>query len=133
MTETDHPIPTATTNGATGTEPSNADRTDQNDRYSLQVKPEFILKERAASLGPIPDARQEVDSRNKVDPRDKSDNSRQSGKKRRNQKNNNKRPRDERQDDSEKLCMALLKGESCPWGDKCRFSHDFKAYMATRP
>lgn len=128
MTETENPNPPATTNGVAGAEPSNVDRTDQNDKYSLHVKPEFILKERAPSLGPIPDER----ARQEPDARDKPDNSRQSGKKRRNQKNT-KRPRDERQDDSEKLCMALLKGETCPWGPKCRFSHDFKAYMATRP
>ncbi len=126
MTETETPASTADNKDVVQPRSSSDDRTDQNDRYSLQVKSEFILKERAPSLGPIPDDRQQTDSRSQ--PED----TRQSGKKRRKQKNN-KRPRDERQDDSEKLCMAVLKGDPCPWGPKCRFSHDFKTYMATRP
>jgi tRNA-dihydrouridine synthase 3 len=101
------------------------DRTDQNDRYSLKVKSDFVLSERAPSLTPM--EKVEDTGGAKVDDRD-----RQSGKKRKSGKNK-KRPRDARQDDSEKVCMSVIRGDKCTFGDGCKFSHDIKAYMATRP
>jgi tRNA-dihydrouridine synthase 3 len=100
------------------------DRTDQNNRYSLQVKSEFVLSERAPSLTPMEKVE---DTRGvKEDDRD-----RQGGKKKKGQ--NKKRPRDARQDDSEKICLSVIRGDKCPFGEGCKFSHDIKAYMATRP
>ena len=100
------------------------------DQFELRVKPDFILKERAPSLGPIPGDRQEgADPKQKTDDRD----SRQGGGKNQ-RKTKKKRARDERQDDSEKMCMAVMQGQPCPYGEeKCRFSHDIKSYMARRP
>ncbi|KAG7351078.1 tRNA-dihydrouridine synthase B [Nitzschia inconspicua] len=111
--------------------PSTMDNGDAS--FSLKVKPEFILKERASSLPPLPspvaeDAR--GDERDNGDGDDRDAN-RQRRKKKRGQ--NKKRPRDIRQDDSEKICMAIMRGDVCPYNDGCRFSHDVKAYMATRP
>jgi hypothetical protein len=109
------------------------------DDYSLKVKPEFILTERSSSLPPIPIVEATVtaagDDENGGDDRDNDDdnnnnNGRRKGKKKRGQ--NKKRPRDVRQDDSEKICMAIIRGDTCPYVDKCRFSHDVTAYMATR-
>lgn len=124
------PEPAATNGDANSSAKPATDRTDQNDRYSLQVKPEFILDRRAESLGPIPDDRQQEGSAPVVDDRDNND-KRQSGKKKRGK--NKKRPRDEKQDDTERICMSVLKGAPCPWQDKCRFMHDVKEFMATRP
>jgi tRNA-dihydrouridine synthase 3 len=117
--------PPAAENGAKPID--DRDRTDQNDRYSLKVKSEFVLSERAPNLTPLEKVE---DTRGaKVDDRD-----RQSGKKRKKSKGQNKkRPRDARQDDSEKVCMSAIRGDKCPFGDGCKFSHDIKAYMATRP
>jgi tRNA-dihydrouridine synthase 3 len=101
------------------------DRTDQNNRYSLKLKSEFVLSERASSLTPMEKVE---DTRGvKVDDRDN-----QSGKKGKKFKNK-KRPRDARQDDSEKICMSVIRGDKCSFGEGCKFSHDIKAYMATRP
>lgn len=109
------------------------------DDYSLKVKPEFILTERSSSLPPIPiveaTATTARDNENNGNDRDNDDNNNNNGtkkgkKNRRGQ--NKKRPRDVRQDDSEKICMAIIRGDTCPYVDKCRFSHDVTAYMATR-
>jgi len=103
------------------------------DPHSLKVKPEYVLSARADSLGPI----QVVDI--PEGPGDDRDNDSSNGdkrgkKKRRSRGQNKKRPRDARQDDSEKLCLKIIGGETaCPYGDSCRFSHDLKGYMATRP
>lgn len=125
-------IPTTSTS-TTDNNGGSKERTDQNDRFSLKVKPDYILDHRPPSLGPIPEDRRQDQAAPPVDDRDS--NARQSGKKRHKNKGaNKKRPRDERQDDSQKICMAVLKGNPCPWGaDKCRFSHDVKEFMATRP
>jgi tRNA-dihydrouridine synthase 3 len=97
-------------------------RNDQNDKFDLKVKPEYVLTERAKSLGPVPEPTEEEASEDLSQ--------RQSGKKKKNKK---KRPRDVRQDDSEKVCLSVIRNTKCPWGETCKFSHDLKAYMATRP
>ena len=101
--------------------------------HDLRVKPEFILQARAECLGPIKIVAEETpgaaaDDRDSRDDRDK--------RKKRNKKRrglNKKRPRDVREEASEKVCMAVLRGATCPFGENCRFSHDLKGYMATRP
>mmetsp|Transcript_21392 Transcript_21392/g.50927 ORF Transcript_21392/g.50927 Transcript_21392/m.50927 type:complete len:701 (-) Transcript_21392:22-2124(-) len=101
--------------------------------HDLRVKPEFVLEARAECLGPI---RIVADGapENLADDRDgRNDRDR---KKKRNKKRrglNKKRPRDVREEASEKVCMAVLRGADCPFGESCRFSHDLKGYMATRP
>ena len=95
--------------------------------FDLPVKPEFILQGRAECLGPIPFV---PDGEGRRDDRDNND-SRSKKKKRKGR--NKKRPRDAREDASQKVCMAVLRGDTCPFGDSCRFSHDLKGYMATRP
>lgn len=100
----------------------------QNKRYSLAVKSRFITSARPESLGPLPppDGTEE--------PTRISGKQRLSGKQRKNRGRNKKRPRDARQDNSEKICLSIIRGAECPYGEKaCRYSHDLKAYMALRP
>jgi len=93
-------------------------RTDQNDRYNLLVKKEFVLTVRAASLPSLePPTKEEAE-----------DNDGWSKNKKK-----KKRPRDARIESADKICLAIMRGKSCPYGDKCRFSHDMKAYMVDRP
>ena len=110
----------------------------------LRVKPEFVLQARAESLGPIKAVAEESGGggRNGSGGGDDRDNNNRGGddrdnprnkKKRRKRGQNKKRPRDAREDAADKMCMAVLRGEECPFGDTCRFSHDLKGYMATRP
>lgn len=110
--------------------------------FSLQVKQEYVLTERPACLGPLPETHEtnnNADS-NVVDSRDASPNNHNNGKrnKRKQRGQNKKRPRDIRQDDGEKLCMAVMRGDACPMegnpeGKTCRFSHDLESFMKTRP
>lgn len=121
------------------------DNNEEDDKFSLKVKPEYILTERPASLGPIrleeSSSNGGVDDSNNNNGRDGTDDrdndGRESGKQRRSRRQsrgqNKKRPRDVRQDDSEKVCSSLLKGNECPYGDGCKFSHDLASFLATRP
>ena len=88
------------------------------DAFSLQIKPEFILLSRSASLPPIVET-------GKVESTDD---------RKKNRGRNKKRSRDVNITDDFKVCLAILRGEECSFGEgKCRFSHDLKAYLATRP
>ncbi len=98
----------------------------------LKVKPEFVLEERAKSLGPIPVV-PEGQPQARVDDRDNPDNGKRNKRRKKRRGQNKKRPRDAREADDHKVCMAVLRGSPCPFGDSCRFSHDLSGYMNTRP
>uniref|UniRef100_K3WU99 tRNA-dihydrouridine(47) synthase [NAD(P)(+)] n=1 Tax=Globisporangium ultimum (strain ATCC 200006 / CBS 805.95 / DAOM BR144) TaxID=431595 RepID=K3WU99_GLOUD len=40
-----------------------------------------------------------------------------------------KRPLDAEEDPADRLCRPIAAGESCPFGDSCKFSHDMSDYM----
>lgn len=90
-------------------------QTDQNEKFSLRVKKEFVLSERAACLPPLTAIAPIV----KENP-----NSRRNRRK-------NKRFREE-SGDNEKMCLVFVRGDTCSRGDSCKFSHDIKAYLASR-
>jgi tRNA-dihydrouridine synthase 3 len=100
----------------TATTPDN--RGDDTDTYSLKVKSGFALKSRPASLPPLP-----------AEPVPEDNYHAGGGSK----KTKKKRPRDTRIEAGEKVCMRVMKGEECSYGDTCKFSHDLKAFLATRP
>jgi len=52
-------------------------------------------------------------------------------KRKRGQNKNTARPKDEREDPTGKVCLAIVKGNECPYGDKCKYPHDMKAFMAS--
>ena len=106
-----------------------------NNVHSLKIKPEYVLSERAKSLGPIETVHVETEEDHVIDDRDRNDGGQRGRKKRRRggRGQTKKRPRDARQDASQKICMAVLRNAPCPYGDSCRFSHDLNEYMKTRP
>lgn len=97
------------------------DLKDRSDLFSLKVKPEYVLRQRASCLPPL-------ESFGAADPVDARSNEKKTKKGR-----NPKRPRDTRIDHASKFCLAILRGEVCQYGDKCRFPHDLNAFMASRP
>ena len=99
----------------------------EKDLHSLQVKPEFELESRAASLPPI------VETNDRQQNGNGERNDQKSGGKK-NRGRNKKRPRDVHVTADNKICLAVLRGEECSFGaETCRFSHDIKEYLATRP
>jgi len=46
---------------------------------------------------------------------------------------NYKRPRDERPSEEDRLCGSLARGDECPYGNTCRFSHDILGYLSKKP
>jgi tRNA-dihydrouridine synthase 3 len=104
-------------------------RNDQNDKYSLSVKKEYVLTKRASSLPPL-EPPKEIEAEEAGGGGDDRGNKSKWGKKGAKQK---KRPRDTRIEAGDKICLAIMRGQTCPFGDNCRFSHDIKEYIATRP
>jgi|UPI000581AAB3 tRNA-dihydrouridine synthase 3 len=102
-------------------------QTIQYDMFSLPVKKEFVSETRPASLPPLPILDGDSMTTDVRDDRDRPSESR------RDKKFKKKRPRDARIDSAAKVCLAIIRGESCPYGDGCRFSHDMKEFMASRP
>ena len=85
--------------------------------FSLRVKKDYILDQRPPSLGDLPPEAVSEDSVNRGDDRDRNN-------KKNKRKNNKKRPRDSRTPNSEKVCLSVVRGDTCPYGETCRFSHN---------
>jgi len=114
--------------GTKTTTPSNNDRNnDRNndDGYTLKLKPEYVLTSRSSSLPPLPPPPPDTTT---------ASDGKRSKRSKRKKGQNKKRPRDARLSDGEKMCNAVVRGETCPYGpDKCKYSHDLKQYLANRP
>jgi tRNA-dihydrouridine synthase 3 len=89
-------------------------RPSSQDKFELLVQPEFVLEERAASLPPIPTT---TSLQGTADTNDR----------------HRKRPREKRAPDQAKICASILQGTECSYGQKCRFAHDVKEFLASRP
>ena len=138
MSEAPAPAKENATTTATVSEsknPNDGKKTDQNDIFSLKVKKDFVLDKRPPSLGDLPPEAVPEDSANHNNNNNNGggdDRDRGGGKKNR-KKKNKKRPRDPRTPNSEKVCLSVLRGDKCPYGDTCKFSHDLQEYLKTRP
>ncbi len=109
-------------------------RRNDNEATDLKVKSEFIRQTDAPETVLDTTNSNSRDASTTVSRRDMRD---EDGggfnRKKKNRGMNRKRPRDAREPDSGKICLAILRGEPCGFGDKCKFSHDIKAYLASRP
>jgi tRNA-dihydrouridine synthase 3 len=104
--------------------------TKHEDAFSLHLKPEYVLKARSTSLPSLAAADTREDDTERRG--DNNNNNAKKGKRERGR--NKKRPRDVRINDADKVCLAVMRGETCSYGaEKCRFTHDLKAYLAIRP
>ena len=111
----------------------------KNVSVDLVVKSEYILSERPSCLAALP---KEEGSRppnttndNTGDDRDNNNNNKNNkSKKKRGQ--NKKRPRDTKISFADKVCLAVVRGEPCPFQNSergCRYNHDLKEILANRP
>ena len=92
--------------------------------WDLKVKKEFVLDARPKSLPPLSPPKEELTKD------DTSAENKKGGNKRQKRK---RRPKDARMEAGDKLCMATVRGDKCPYGEKCRFGHDVKEYLTRRP
>lgn len=93
--------------------------------FTVQVRSEYLLDERPSCLV------QEQPSSSTSGGNDTSKDDRKS-----NRGQNKKRPRDSKIADADKACLAVVRGEPCPFekSDKgCRYNHDLKEMLANRP
>lgn len=106
---------------------------DSRSNHDISIKKQFVHDKRPACLTQVFD--QPARTRDDAQPTDsRDDNNGKNGKKRRGQ--NKKRPRDSKISNEEKLCLAVVKGLACPFSSSskgCRYNHDLKAYLSTRP
>ena len=114
---------------------SNTDATNTGS-LDLVVKSEFILSERPACLAappPVVEPTKPSDNSNNNDSRDNNNESKRSKK---NKGQNKKRPRDNRIAFGDKVCLAIVRGQSCPFLNTpkgCRYNHNLKEILANRP
>lgn len=117
-------------------EPATADNDAARNKFIVQVKSEYVLSERPTCLAPPQEAPPPVaaevshaaTSTTTTDGDDKS--------KKKNRGQNTKRPRDTKIEFGDKACLAIVRGEPCPYlnTDKgCRYNHDLKEMLANRP
>jgi tRNA-dihydrouridine synthase 3 len=117
---------------------SSINGSNRNDPYSLQLKAEYVLNERSSNLPPLSSEHTSILVHNSVENNmdtengDRNSNKNNYKNKKKERQQRKKRPRDDRIDSVDKICLAVLRGEVCPYNDKCRFGHDMKAYLATR-
>jgi hypothetical protein len=92
--------------------------------YSTRVKPEYILSQPPIHRSTEVDAATAVTHNNTAEEH-------ASSKKINNHKK--RRPKDDKVDSAFKLCLAIIQGRVCPYGDSCKYSHDMKDMLAQRP
>jgi tRNA-dihydrouridine synthase 3 len=96
------------------------------DSFTVQVKSQFVLEERPSCLVHEQPSSSENGGEDGTSKDDKKANRGQ----------NKKRPRDSKISDTDKACLAVVRGESCPFeksGKGCRYNHDLKEMLANRP
>ncbi|KAL7538528.1 hypothetical protein ACHAXR_008618 [Thalassiosira sp. AJA248-18] len=137
----DDPQPTAGTTAAAATATANLEKPvlqkNIDGDYAIKVKSEFVLSERPSCLTPPEPPTAAADEGNKDDRNDNDgDNNQKSKRSKNNRGQNKKRPRDSKIAYAEKACLAVVRGESCPFQKSergCRYNHDLKEMMANRP
>ena len=111
---------------------------DVNEAYAIKVKSDYVLSERPSCLAPPTIIAAASDGNN--DRNNSSNNGSNKNNKSKRSKNNRgqnkKRPRDTKISDGDKACLAVVRGEPCPFqkSDRgCRYNHDLKEMLANRP
>lgn len=111
-------------------------------RHIVQVKSEYVLSERPPCLAPPQETPPVAAAAGEAIPNSTSTTDLGNGNTNgRNNKNktrgqNTKRPRDSKIDFGDKACLAVVRGEVCPFlqtAKGCRYNHDLKELLANRP
>ena len=118
-------VPTTKTTANPNTDTTNTGSLD------LVVKSEYILSERPSCLAAPP-----VEERTKPSDVNDRDNNNESKRSKKNKGQNKKRPRDNRIAFGDKVCLAIVRGQPCPFVNTpkgCRYNHNLKEILANRP
>ena len=115
-------------------------------RFIVRVKSEYVLSERPPCLSPpqetppvepaevFPDTTTDSGTNNSNTGRKNDGHGTSKNRKTRGQ--NVKRPRDSKIEFGDKACLAVVRGEPCPFlqsAKGCRYNHDLKEMLANRP
>ena len=124
----------ATVSATTTTTSNNNTNNTEDD---LKLKPEFVLSSTHPTLTPYVDPRSNRNNNNNDDNNKHEDeNKKQSNhKQKENRHKKNKRElkkRSRENEDSFKVCKAVLMGKECPFGDNCKFNHNLKEVLNNR-
>ena len=120
-----------TTAATTKTTANNTDTTNTGS-LDLVVKSEYILSERPSCLAAPPVEEPKPSNSNN----DRDNNNNVSKRSKKNKGQNKKRPRDNRIAFGDKVCLAIVRGEPCPFLNTpkgCRYNHNLKEILANRP
>ena len=110
-------------------------------RFIVRVKSEYVLSERPPCLSPLQEQEPPPVKPSEV----LTDNANNTGqnndghgvtKNRKTRGQNTKRPRDSKIEFGDKACLAVVRGEPCPFlqsAKGCRYNHDLKEMLANRP
>ena len=112
--------------------PKKPERRENDGAYAVKVKSQFVLDHRPACLAPPADPPREVAQQ---DESSTADNNNKSKRSKNNRGQNKKRPRDTKVADAEKACLAVVRGQPCPFEKSergCRYNHDLKEMLANR-
>ena len=110
----------------------------------LVVKSEYILSERPSCLAAPPPVEERTkpsgvsnnDNRDNNNNDERDNNNNDSKRSKKNKGQNKKRPRDNRIAFGDKVCLAIVRGQPCPFLNTpkgCRYNHNLKEILANRP
>ena len=114
------------------------DQNHQNDDgYSLVLKPQYILSSTHSVMTPASDTRDDNNRSTSNNNNNNNENNEphpnQKQKPNRHKKNKRElKKRSREMNQHQNVCKSAISGKECPFGDSCKFTHDLKEMLANR-
>lgn len=114
------------------------DNSYENDNVAVEIKNESVDldSEVVSTIDLLPDSL--IDTKTEED-RDQDTDRNNNKRKNKEQQNSNRntklknRHNTSHPDKADRLCNAVLRGDTCPYSDKCQYSHDIKKFLLSKP